>query len=194
MRRSLAWLSAVPLMLAGSQVAHMLAYRWVYPSSPVRLHALLSTGHSYMDRLPLVLGIAGAVAFVSLLVGVVDAARGRSLRGLPAWAFALLPLATFVLQEILERSLHTGTFVWEAVESPTFVPGLVLQLPFAAAAYLAARLLLRAAERVGRALATGPPPAARVVALQLPLPQSTLLPRERPLACWLAKRGPPLLA
>src|ERR671935_2549540 len=173
MRRSLAWLSAMPLILAGSQVAHVLAYRWVYPSSPARLHALLLTGHRYMDRLPLVLSIAGAMAFVSLLVGVVDAARGRSLRALPAWAFALLPLATFVLQEILERSLHTGAFVWQAVESPTFVPGLVLQLPFAAAAYVVARFLLRTAEQVGRALAAAPSPATRVVAPQLPLPLST---------------------
>src|SRR5437763_13330382 len=117
MRRSLAWFLALPLMLAGSEVAHLLAYRWVYPSSPIRLRALLSTGHGYMDRLPLVLGIAGAVALVTLLAGVADAARGRSVRALPAWAFALLPLTMFVLQEILERSLHTGTFVWQAVES-----------------------------------------------------------------------------
>ena len=150
MRRSLVWLSVFPLMLAGSQAAHVLAYRWVYPSSQVRLHALLSTGHGYMDRLPLVLGIAAAVALVSLLAAGVDAARGRSVRGLPAWAFALLPLLTFVVQEILERSLHTGTFVWQAVESPTFVPGLLLQLPFAAAAYVVARLLLRTVSAVGR--------------------------------------------
>jgi hypothetical protein len=115
MRRSLAWLSVLPLILGGSQVAHVLAYRWVYPSSHVRLQALLSTGHGYMDRLPLVFGIAAAVAFVSLLVAVADVARGRSLRALPAWAFALLPLLTFVVQEVLERSLHTGTFVWQAV-------------------------------------------------------------------------------
>jgi len=193
MRRSLAWLSALPLMLAGSQSAHVLAYRWVFPSSQVRLHELLSTGHGYMDRLPMVLGVTGAVALISLLVGVADAARGRRLRGLPAWAFALLPLTAFVLQEILERSLDTGTFVWQAVESPTFVPGLALQLPFAAVAYVAARLLLRVAERAGRALGVAPPRAARAALAQLPLPLSELLPRERPLACRLAKRGPPRL-
>ena len=115
-------------MLAGSQAAHVLAYRWVFPSSQMRLHELLSTGHGYMDRLPMVLGVTGAVALISLLVGVADAARGRRLRGLPAWAFALLPLTAFVLQEILERSLDTGTFVWQAVESPTFVPGLALRI------------------------------------------------------------------
>ena len=109
MRRSLTWLFALPLVLAGSQVAHVLAYRWVYPSSHVRLHALLSTGHGYMDQLPVVFGIGAAIAVASLMATVVDVARGRSLHQLPAWAFALLPTLTFVVQEILERSLHTGS-------------------------------------------------------------------------------------
>jgi hypothetical protein len=194
MRRSLVWLSALPLMLAGSQVAHVLAYRWVYPSSHVRLHELLATGHGYMDRLPLAFGIAGAVVFVSLLVGVADAARRRSLRALPAWAFGLFPLMAFVLQEILERSLLTGTFVWQAVESPTFVPGLVLQFPFAAAAYLVARLLSRTASAVGRIIR-----ARRSVLrpqrapARVGLPVVVRLPRLTPLAGAAAGRAPPLL-
>ncbi len=195
MRRSLAWASALPLIVAGSQVAHAFAYRWVYPSSRVRLHALLSTGHGYMDRLPLVFGVAGAVALVSVVVAVADAARGRSLRALPAWAFAALPLMAFVLQEILERSLHTGTFVWQAVESPTFVPGLVLQLPFAAAAWLVARLLLRTATAVARIIR----PRRCVVPVRrapvrVRLPLVVRLPRLAPLAAAAAGRAPPLAA
>jgi hypothetical protein len=195
MRRGLAWLLVLPLMLAGSQVVHVFAYRWVYPSSRVRLHALLSTGHGYMDRLPLVLGVAAAVAFVSLLVAVADAARGRSLRGLPAWAFALLPLLTFVVQEILERSLHSGTFVWQAVEAPTFVPGLVLQLPFAAAAYLVARLLLRTVSALGRIIgARRSVSRPSSVAPSVRVPLVVCLPRPAPLASAAAGRAPPLLA
>jgi hypothetical protein len=195
MRRSLAWLSALPLILAGSQVAHVFAYRWVYPSSQIRLHELLTTGHGYMDRLPLAFGVAGAVALVSLLVAVVDAARGRSLRPLPAWAFALLPLVAFVLQEILERSLHSGTFVWQAAESPTLVPGLVLQLPFAAAAWLLARLLLRTATAVARIIRArrSTPPARRTPTL-VGLPLVVHLPRLTPLAAAAAGRAPPLAA
>lgn len=194
MRRSLVWLFVLPLMLAGSQAAHVLAYRWVYPSSQVRLHALLATGHGYMDRLPLVLGIAAAVALVSLLATVLDAARGRSARGLPAWAFALLPLSTFVLQEVLERSLHTGTFMWQAVESPTFAPGLLMQLPFAAAAYLVARLLLRTASAVGRIIAARRGRLrARRAPVTAPLPPIVPLPRVAPLAGAAAGRAPPLL-
>jgi hypothetical protein len=195
MRRGLAWLSALPLIVAGSQVAHVFAYRWVYPSSQVRLQALLSTGHGYMDRLPLAFGVAGAVALVSLLVAVVDASRGRSLRALPAWAFALLPLAAFALQEILERSLHSGTFVWQAVESPTFVPGLVLQLPFAAAAWLVARLLLRTATAVARIIrARRSMVAARRAPTGVRVPLVVRLPRWAPLAAAAAGRAPPLAA
>jgi hypothetical protein len=194
MRRSLAWLSVLPLTLAGSQAAHVLAYRWVYPSSHARLQALLSTGHGYMDRLPLLLGIAAAIALVALLAAVVDAARGRNVRELPAWAFALLPLSTFVLQEILERSLHTGTFVWQAVESPTFVPGLVLQLPFAAAAYLVARLLLRTVSALGRIIGTRRLlcPRRTPAGVRPPL-LFVRLPRLAPLAGGAAGRAPPLL-
>jgi hypothetical protein len=193
MRRSVAWLSALPLILAGSQVAHVIAYRLVYPSSHVRLHELVSTGHDYMEQMPLVLGIGGAVASLSLLVGIADAARGRRLRALPAWAFAALPLLSFTLQEILERSLHAETFVWRAVESPTFLPGLLLQLPFALLAYLIARLLLRAAEEAGRRLAAVRP-TARVVRALVPRPASDIRSaRANPLALRLAKRGPPRL-
>jgi hypothetical protein len=195
MRRSLAWLFALPLMLAGSQVAHVFVYRLVYPSSSMRLHALLATGHSYMDRLPLLLGVGAAVAFVSLLAAVLDTARGRCVRGLPAWAFALLPLATFTVQEILERSLHAGTFVWQAVEAPTFAPGLALQLPFALAAFLIARVLLRTASAVGRLLTARhvPRPPRRAVP-SVRRPGSVRLPRLAPLAAAAAGRAPPLLA
>ena len=192
MRRRLAWLVALPLVVAGSQLAHVFAYRWVYPSAHVRMHVLLSSGHGYMAWLPLVFGMVAAAVLVSLLVAIVDAAHGRSVRALPAWAFALLPLATFVLQEILERSLHTGTFFWQAVESPTFVPGIILQLPFAAAAYLIAWLLLRTATALGNFIVERrhrrPLRALRRVAFPLPVQ----LPRPTPMAAAAAGRAPPL--
>ncbi len=192
MRRGLAWLFALPLMLAGSQAAHVLAYRWVYPSTNVRLHALFVTGHGYLDRLPFVLAAGGAVALVALVFAGADAARGRHVERLPAAAFALLPPVAFVLQEVLERSVHSGTFVWQAVEAPTFLPGLALQLPFALVAFLVARLLLGAAERAGRALAAAPPRTPFAIALQRP-PRPVATRRRSPLADRLAQRGPPPL-
>jgi hypothetical protein len=160
MRRSAAWLAAVPLMLGGSQLAHALAYRLAYPQAHVRVLHMLASGHSYFTRLPLALAAAGACLLVSLVSAALDAARGRPARALPAPAFALLPPLAFALQELLELSLHTGTFAWHAVLAPTFLPGLALQLPLALLMYLVARVLLRAAERIGRALRR-PAPRAR---------------------------------
>ncbi|HYA08791.1 MAG TPA: hypothetical protein VEG24_04325 [Gaiellaceae bacterium] len=192
MRRALIWFVALPVLLAGSQAAHVFAYRWVYPEAHVRLQALATTGHGYLSRLPLVLGIAGAIAAISLLLSAVDAARGHPARALPAWAFALLPPLAFVLQEFLERSLHLGTFAWQTALAPTFLPGLALQLPFAVVAYAAARLLLRAAECAGRAFAPARPPVRRAQPAAAPLPGEALPIRSNPLSRLLAKRGPPL--
>lgn len=153
MRRRLAWGVALPLALAGTQAAHALAYALVYPQASLRGAALAATGHSYFMWLPAVLAAAGACALLSLGGTVVCAARGRSEHAVPASALALLAPAVFCLQEILELSLHTGTFGWRAVLAPTFLPGLALQLPFALAAYLVARMLLRAATALGLALA-----------------------------------------
>jgi hypothetical protein len=194
MRRGLAWLVAVPLMLAGSQVAHVLAYRIVYPQASVRLRDLVETGHGYMSALPLALGVAGAVVALSLAASVVDAARGRGVRSLPPWAFALLPLAGFGLQEYIERWLAWDSFPWAAALEPTFLIGIALQLPFGALAFVVARVLLRTARRLGRRFARVSPPRPRLA----PSPQ--LVPAAQPLpplpsllSRRLGRRGPPLL-
>jgi hypothetical protein len=156
MRRRLTWLVALPSMLAGTEAAHALAYRIVFPQSHVRVVALAISGHGYLAWLPLVLALTGAAALVGLGAAALDAARGRTVGAVPALAFALLPPLAFALQELLELSLHTGTLAWHVFEAPTFLPGLALQLPFAVLAYIAARLLLRAAVRLGKLLAHAP--------------------------------------
>ena len=156
MKRRLAWGLAVPLALVGSEAAHVLAYVLVYPQAHARGLVLGATGHAYFAWLPLALGLAAACALLTLVAAVVDTARGRSTHTVPAWVFALLAPAAFTLQEVLELSLHTGAFGWRAVLAPTFATGLTLQLPFALAAYVAARLLLRAARTLARALVRTP--------------------------------------
>jgi hypothetical protein len=185
-RRRLAWGLALPLALTGSQAAHALAYTLVYPQAQVRATTLLTTGHAYLSGLPFALALAGAAAFVTLLASAVDAARLRPAGEVPAWAFALLAPATFVLQELLELSLQTGTLGWRAFLAPTFLPGLLLQLPFAAAAYGIARILLVVARRAGaafvrrprlsghveRATASAPPAPLTRIAAAVPRPRA----------------------
>jgi hypothetical protein len=148
-RRIAAWLLSLPLMVAGSQVAHALAYRLVYPQARVRLSALLSTGHGYLlgaaGYVPLLLGTLGAVELVAVGWVLAGSVRRSLQRPVPAWAFALLPIIGFTLQEVLERWLSSGRFPWWVVLAPTFQVGLALQLPFALLAYALARLLTRTA-------------------------------------------------
>jgi hypothetical protein len=184
-RRAFTWALALPLLLGGTEAAHALAYRLVYPQLHARM--LLATGHAYLAWLPLLFGVSGALALVALVAAGIDAAHGRSPRDLPAWAFAVVPPAAFVLQEVLELSLHIGAFGWQAVLAPTFLPGLVLQLPLALLAYLAARVLLRTAERVGRALA--PVRLAPLLELAAAAPVESLFARITGTS--RSSRGPP---
>lgn len=153
MRRRVVWLVGFPLVVAGSQVAHDLAYRLVYPTAGERTHVLAATGHGYLHDalLGVVVGLAAVVA--ALLFRVVDVRRdsGAPAVRVPPVQFAVLPLALFVLQEELEQLFHGGSPLAAALE-PTFRVGLVLQLPLALAAYVVTRVLLRAADRVGWAL------------------------------------------
>jgi hypothetical protein len=186
MRRGLAWALTLPLVLLGTQAGHALAYDLVYPQAHARI--LLQTGHGYLSWLPVALALAGSVALAALCVAAADAARGRPARSVPAWAFATLPPATFLIQELLELSLHTGGFGWRAVLAPTFLPGMLLQLPLALAAYAAARLLLRTAERIGRAL--GQPRILHAPFQLLAAPTPAPL-RARVAAGGRSSRGPP---
>jgi len=192
-RRAALWLIALPLMLAGTETAHALAYRIVYPVASVRWTVLAETGHGYLGYTPIVLGIAGAAAAVGFASTVLDMARGRPGRALPAWTFGALPIVGFALQEFMERWLMTQTMPWWMVEQPTFRIGLLLQLPFALAAYAAARLLQRAAAAVARRLLPEVPEAPRAAAVRRRL-EHVLRPRLAPLAAGSSGRGPPAFA
>jgi hypothetical protein len=190
-RRGLAWLSALPLMAAGSLAAHALAYRIAEPQAHERADVLASTGHGYLAYAAPAL----AACFVLLVGGLVDTALRASRRRAPAriaaWPFALVPPLGFVLQEHLERILANGDVPVGAVLEPTFLLGFALQLPFGLAALMAARILLGAAGRIGRALAAEPPLPAVPTRLDRPFPRDVLLIRPPALALGRSQRGPP---
>lgn len=189
MRRLLATLASLGLAVAGSQAAHAATYRLVAPDAHEREHLLAETGHEYLRLAPLGLALVSVVLALALLT---EARAARTTVGASRprlWLFALVAPATFVYQEIFERLLHDGAFPWGAPLEKTFGLGLVLQLPFALAAWLLSRALLHAARVLGKLLATRTPVRARAAAgwavrtLSVPGPAS----------CGLAfgPRGPP---
>jgi hypothetical protein len=187
MRRSLAWIVAVPLMVGGTWAAHALDYRLTMPDPGTRATLLAATGHGYEEWLPL----AAAVSIAGLLVALVrsaDQLRAGYTRP-SAWPFLLLPPLSFATQEHVERLLHDGSFPWHAAAEPTFARGVALTLPFGLAAYLAARAILRVARAVARALAPARP---ILLALRPPAhPRAVTAARVRVASSGRRTRGPP---
>ncbi len=193
-RRRIAWLLSLALMAVGGVVAHMLAYRFVAPHPYARGRMLESTGHGYLEHLPLCLAICGAVAVFALLASVVTRVRGGRALHAPVWLFALVPPLGFVVQEHLERLLHSGAFPHAAALEPTFAVGLLLQLPFALAAFLAARALLALAVVLVETL--GEKPRPRLFSLDVAAARVAERPRPRSstFALGYAQRAPPVPA
>lgn len=164
------WLAVSPLIAGGVLTAHTLAYRLT--GTPA------GSSHDYLEHAPqilLVLAVA-SLAFAGF------AARLR----LPhAWPFPVAAVATFVVQEHVERFAHTGDLPW-LVSSRVFVVGVLLQLPVALVVWALARRLLAAdAELPARR-----PQIPRLL-LDIVLPASFDV---RPIATTpLPSRGPPLL-
>jgi hypothetical protein len=168
-RRAVVWIVALPLTAAATLAAHSLAYRLAVPDAGARDTLLAATGHGYEDWVPLFLALSTAAA----VAATASAARelGERTPRPAAWPFLLLPPFAFTAQEHLERLLAEGRVPWTAVVERTFLPGLLLTVPFGMAAYLAARLLLRVASSVARALA---PPRLQLVATIAARPSASI--------------------
>jgi hypothetical protein len=191
-RRGLVWLLSVPLMLGGVESGHWLAYRVAYPDPYVRGQALASSGHGYLENAPLFFAVAGALALCAFWSrsfgrgGPVAAGTDVSL--LP---FVLLAPLAFGLQECVER-LFVGGWPFSAMLEPTFIPGLAFQLPFAFAAFLLARWLLRAADRLRLLFLDGARPVPVLLAARVLGRFAVVdLPRAASLATCHGERGPP---
>lgn len=159
MRRALVWIVALPLTAAATLAAHSLGYRLAVPDAGARETLLAATGHGYEEWAPLALALLTAAA-AAATASAAPELRARTPRP-AAWPFLLLPPLAFTAQEHLERLLADGRVPWTAGADRTFLLGLLLTVPFGLAAYLAARLLLRVASSVARALA---PPRLRFAA------------------------------
>ena len=191
MRRPVVWMVVLPLTAGGCLAAHALAYRLVAAQAHPRSSLLALTGHGYLGYAPLVLGVLVAVLVVALGTVVAEVARGSSRPRLSASSFFMLPLLGFVVQEHVERYVHAGYLSPATVLEPAFLVGVVLQVPFALAAFLLARALLAVAEVVGKALAVRPRPRPVAQALHRLSPGAPDLARIAVLALGYPERGPP---
>ena len=125
MRRTLSWLVMVPLAAASVLLGHSIAYR-VLGRSSAELHGYLA----HAPQLVLI------VATLSLL-GLAADARARRRSPVP---LSLLAMFAFVVQEHLERLIHTGGMPF-LLTSPVLWLGVALQLPLALAVWWVARRL-----------------------------------------------------
>ncbi len=179
-------------MVAGVEAGHWLAYRLVYPDPYLRAQELAGSGHHYLSYTPLFFSLAGAVALCGFGGRLFRTGEGpRRTDVVSLTPFLLLSPSAFVLQECGER-LTVTTWPLAGVLTPAFLPGLLFQLPFALAAFLVARCLLRGADRL-RVFLLGrrPAPLPALVLQVLEQLAAVTLPRISSLAVGYGERGPP---
>ncbi len=153
-RRRIAWGVTLAITAAGGLVAHLLVYGLLTPHRDQAHHGTGAPAVHQGAHLRVCLAICLAVAAIGLLVSVLERADGRGRFFVPVWLFAAAPPFGFFLQEQLERALETGTLHAGAPLDAGFLLGLAVQIPFAVAAYLAARGLLALAGALVRRLGT----------------------------------------
>ena len=109
--------------------------------------------------------------------------------------FAVMPIVGFVFQEHLEHLVAARELELSFFLSPPFVIGLALQLPFALAAMLVARLILRAISTAVTTLRAGTAHPRGWVFAELSIPAARSVCRRpgatRGLAFSAAGRAPP---
>jgi hypothetical protein len=196
-RRLLAWLVALPLMAAGTYVSHCHLFALVAPTQHDHAHGShagggAATGVAFFCGLPFVYTCVGLLA-IFVVVRVLDERRGGGAAGVTvsAWPFGLLAPLGFLLHQHLDGLLTDGTLPLASLGEPRFLLGLALQVPLGLVAFLVARLLLRVAEHIGRALVSRP--ARRIPRATVARPRwSSWSPRPGLLARLAAPRAPPL--
>ena len=143
----MSFLISIPVAVAGSLLAHQVSYTLQASDGAARARLLAATGHGYLTRVPLIAGVLIAVALGGLIREGAIRWKGTGRTG-PIWPIALIPPLAFLVQEHLERLLHDGTFPWHLAAQPTFLRGLVLQIPFALLALGLATIIAGTVRRV----------------------------------------------
>lgn len=143
-----AWLLALACLLLSETLGHALVARMVDPGGS---HHRLASGD--LEYAPLAFAAFLVVAGALLLRRAFGAFRADGARPLPGWKLVAVPAPVFLLQEHVERVVHEGELGQLAAVEPVVLVGLGLQLPCGLLALWLVRSLLRAADRLGWALA-----------------------------------------
>jgi hypothetical protein len=161
----------VPLATAGALGGHRIAYALAGPDR--------DDLHGYLAHAP-------QLALLLLVLALVFASFVDRGARLALWPFPTVTLTGFVVQEHAERVAHDGSVPFLLGER-VFLVGLVAQVVVAVAAWLIARLLIRAVGSFGAAC-----PMRIRVAASWPTPPDTTISRARG---WTANgpRAPPLV-
>jgi hypothetical protein len=191
----MAWSVTLPVLVVGELAGHSLAYRLAAPDPAARVALLERTGHSYLPVLHPVVGLCLGLLAAALAGRLVAGWRGGPREAAPSWWFALLPASVFLVQEHLERLVHTGHVVWSTSTEPAVLIGVALQLPCGLLAIWLVRSLLRLAHSAGQAFAAAGGPRPRLLPLLLTVPAAEVFAaRLVALARGAAERGPPNFA
>lgn len=153
MRTHPAYLTFLPLWMGGSLLAHQLDFAIAEPEAGHRHTLLVSTGHAYLWSSGMALACAAGIVMMALGI-IVAVARGTGRQPRP-WMAAVGAPAMFAVQEIMERALTDEGASLALLSEPTFLPGLMLQAPFALAAWAVALVLMRGATSVRRQWVVG---------------------------------------
>ena len=137
-RMRTAFLLTLPLSAAGMLLAHELTWGVAGHGHDEEVaHGYLRYGVVFVALVAAVVAVASTRNFVRTLGGEVAEAPS-------AITFAVMPIVGFVFQEHLEHLVAARELELSFFISPPFVFGLALQVPFALAAMLVARFILRA--------------------------------------------------
>jgi hypothetical protein len=193
MRARTVLLLSLPLLLLSETFGHALVARMLDPGT-ARHRMLLSATVDYHGYAEAALAVVLVLVGWILVVRALASSHATGPRPLPSWRLAVIPPLVFLVQEHVEHLVRDGSSGWFTAVEPTVLAGIALQIPCGLLALWLVRVLLKAADQIGCALASRSSRATRrpTAGLTLFVYASPL--RLRVLASQHAGRAPPAFA
>jgi hypothetical protein len=193
--RTLPWLVALPSVALGLVAAHLVGSHLAVAHVREVVETAGEQSSTHAASATVVAAFLGVMVLAGSAV-LAGCLRNRVGVGKPApMLFLILPVIAWPVQEFLERIAHPeGGLGVHALLDPSLLRGILLQIPFAIAAYFLARFLLKVVSKIVAALATRRSRAHREsTAIRRPATSARPV-RTRITALRHAQRAPPLPA